>query len=70
MNLKSNLRKLFIHIHERDGKDYVHLLRDGECADFDLQLLCNNLCDAAEEYYNNHPNKDVFNVGEIEIYTW
>ena len=68
--VQSDLKKIFIHVHERDGKNYEHHWRDGQYADFDLVLLCHNLCDAAEDYYNNHPNKELFNIGEIEICTW
>ena len=64
---QSKLRRLFIHVHEKNGKNYDW--RDGKYADFDLILMCHNLCDAAEEYYNNHPNKELFNIGEIEICT-
>lgn len=67
---KSNLKKLFIHVHERNGKNYEHQWRDGKYADFDLILLCHNLCDVVEEYYNNHPNKELFNIDEIEICDW
>lgn len=65
----SNLKKLFIHISE-NNENRTHSWRNERCADIDLKLLCDNICKAVEEYYEKHPNKELFCIDEVEICTW
>lgn len=59
-----------IHVHKRDGHNYSHIMRDNLFADWDCVLLCENLCIAAERYYNSIEDKSVFDVDEVRIDTW
>ena len=59
-----------IHAHKRGNRNYSHMLRDSQSADWDCILLCETLCAAAEQYYNSVEDKSIFDVNEVRIDTW
>ena len=65
-----DLTQIHIHAHKRDGDNYSHMIRDNRFADWDVIALCENLCNAAEEYYNSVSNKECFDLDEVRIDIW
>lgn len=65
-----DLTKIHLHAHKRHGTNYSHLIRDNKFADWDVIVLCENLCKAAEDYYDSVDNKERFDLDEVRIDTW
>lgn len=65
-----DLAKIYIHAHKRNGSNYSKIIRDNKYADWDVIALCENLCKAAEEYYDSTDNKERFDLDEVRIDTW
>ena len=56
-----------IHAHKTEGKNYSHMVKGEHYVDWDVILLCETLCNAAEKYYLNSNDKNQFDVSEIRI---
>lgn len=67
---KIGLSQLHFHAHLREKTNYSHMVRDSSSADFDVIQLCETLCNAAEEYYENSNNKELFALDEVIIEDW
>lgn len=64
------LKDIRIHAHKRSGQNYNHMLRDSQYTDWDVILLCETLCNAAEQYYKSVKEKALFDIDEVRIDTW
>ena len=62
--------QIHIHAHKKEGDNYSHIIRDSRLADWDVILLCENLCKAAKEYYDSADNKERFDLDEVRIDAW
>ena len=67
---KVELDKIYLHAHKRKGENYSHTIRDSKHIDADVIDLCENLCLAAEGYYNSIEDKARFDLDEVRIDTW
>ena len=67
---KTILQDLKLHAHKRNGENYSHMIRNKIHLDMDVIDLCEKLCDAAEQYYNNIEDKERFSTDVLRIDTW
>lgn len=65
-----DLSNVWLHAHIRNSSNYSHMIRSSSYADWDVILLCEKLCIAAKNYYDNSDNKDLFNLDEVRVDTW
>lgn len=66
----NSLKEVSFHIHKRYGENYSHIVRDTCKADFDVIFICKKLCEAAEQFYMNSKEKELFSLDEVRIETW
>ena len=64
------LSKVSFHAHKRDGKNYSHMVRNTQDADFDVIDICQKICNAAEQYYLNIKDRARFSIDEVRIVVW
>ena len=65
----AKLKDVHLHTHTREGKSYIHMVKDKHYADWDVIDLCNNICNAVDDYCSSHLDKDMI-VDEIRIDVW
>ncbi len=65
-----DLLEIEIHAHSKNSDFSTHTYKSTSKAKWDVVLLCENLCNATETYYQNSPDKNAFDLNEVKIVEW